>query len=176
MQRDVAEYVKRCKQCQRHTPVIHQPTRNLNPINNPWSFAQWGLDIIVPFPQAIGNRRFVLVAVDYFIKWVKTKALANIRDINVKKFVWKSIVARFGVLESLVLDNKLEFDHKAFSKDCGGLGIKKRYLTLAYPHSNGQAEAVNKAIVTRLKKRLKGAKGKWTKELPNVLWAYQTTP
>ena len=27
-----------------------------------------------------------------------------------------------------------------------------------------------------LKKRLKGAKGRWAEELPNVLWAYQTTP
>ena len=27
-----------------------------------------------------------------------------------------------------------------------------------------------------LKKRLNGAKGKWAEELPNVLWAYQTTP
>ena len=27
-----------------------------------------------------------------------------------------------------------------------------------------------------LKKRLKDAKGRWAKELPNVLWAYRTTP
>ena len=27
-----------------------------------------------------------------------------------------------------------------------------------------------------LKKRLEGAKGRWTEELPNVLWAYRTTP
>ena len=27
-----------------------------------------------------------------------------------------------------------------------------------------------------LKKRLNGAKGRWAEELPNVLWAYRTTP
>ena len=27
-----------------------------------------------------------------------------------------------------------------------------------------------------LKKRLDGAKGRWAEELPNVLWAYRTTP
>ena len=27
-----------------------------------------------------------------------------------------------------------------------------------------------------LKRRLEGAKGNWAKELPNVLWAYRTTP
>ena len=27
-----------------------------------------------------------------------------------------------------------------------------------------------------LKRRLEGAKGRWAEELPNVLWAYRTTP
>ena len=47
------------------------------------------------------------MAVDYFTKWAEVEALANIRDINVKKFVWRNIVMRFGVPESLVFDNGL---------------------------------------------------------------------
>ena len=96
--------------------MIHQPAGSLNPISNAWPFAQWELDIIGPFPQATGNKRFVLVAVDYFTKWVEAKALANIQDMDVKKFVWKNIVTRFGVPESLVLDNGLQFYSKAFRK------------------------------------------------------------
>ena len=81
---------------------------------------------------------------------------------------------RLGVPKSFVLDNGLQFDSKAFYKYYGDLGIKNRYLILAYLQSNGQAEATNKAIVSGLKKRLEGVKGKWTKELPNVLQAYRT--
>lgn len=66
-----------------------------------------GLDIIGLFPRLTGNRRFVFVAVDYFAKWVEAKALANIWDVDVKKFVWKNIVMSFGVLESLVSNNGL---------------------------------------------------------------------
>ena len=38
----------------------------------------------------MGNRRFVLVAVDYFTKWAEVEAevLVNIRNVHVKKFVW----------------------------------------------------------------------------------------
>lgn len=37
-------------------------------------------------------------------------------------------------------------------------------------------EATIKTIVNGLKKRLEGAKGNWTEELPSINWAYQTTP
>ena len=82
------------------------------------------------------------MAVDYFTKWAEAKALTNIRDMDVKKFVWKNIVTRFKVPNSLILDNGLQFDSKAFL--CSDLGIKNRYSTPAYPQSNGQAEATNK--------------------------------
>nr|XP_023876507.1 uncharacterized protein LOC111988931 [Quercus suber] len=156
--------------------LAHQLAGHLNSISSPWPFAQWGLDIIGPFPQATGNRRFVLVAVDYFTKWAEAEALANIRDVDVKKFVWKNLITRFGVPNSLISDNGLQFDSRAFRDFCGDLSIKNRYSTPMYPQGNGQAEAVNKVIVNWLKKRLEGAKGNWAEELPKVLWAYRTTP
>ncbi|XP_075670396.1 uncharacterized protein LOC142640196 [Castanea sativa] len=111
-------------------------------------------------------------AIEY---WVEAKALANIQDVDVKKFVRRNIVTRFGVPESFVFDNGSQFDSKAFREFCSNLGIKSRYSTQAYPQSNGQAEATNKAIVNGLKKRLEVAKGNWAEELPSILWAYWTT-
>jgi len=133
MQKDAAEYVRKCERCQKHAPLIHQPAGHLNLVSSPWPFAQWGLDILGLFPQATGNRKFVLVAVDYFTKWLEVEALANIRDVDVKKFVWKNIVTRFGVPDSLILDNGLQIDSKAFHAFCSDLGIKNRYFTPAYP-------------------------------------------
>ena len=94
MQWDAAEYARKCEQCQRHAPMTYQPAGSLNPISSPWPFAQWGLDIVGPFPRATGNQRFVLVVVDYFTN----------------KFVWRNIVIRFRVPESLVSDKELQFD------------------------------------------------------------------
>ena len=80
---------------------------------------------------------------------------------DVKKFMWKNIVTRFGVPNFLISDNGLQFDSRAFREFCSDLGIKNKYSTPVYPQSNGQAKAVNKIIVNGLKKRLDGAKGKW---------------
>ena len=68
---------------------------------------------------------------DYFTKWVETETLANIQDVDVKKFMWKNLVIKYGVSESLVSDNGLQFDGKVFCKYCSNLGIKNRYSTLA---------------------------------------------
>ena len=61
---------------------------------------------------------------DYFTKWVEAEALANIRDVDVKKFVLRNIVTRFEVLESLVSNNGSQFDSMAFRKFYSDLGIK----------------------------------------------------
>ena len=65
-------------------------------------FRHWG-----PFSKAVGNKKYLLVGTDYFTKWVETKLLANIRDVDAKQFVWKNIVTRFGVPNVLISDNGL---------------------------------------------------------------------
>ena len=143
---------------------------------SPWPFAQWGLDIVGPFPKVVGNKKSLLVCTDYFTKWVEVEPLANIRDVDDKRFIWKNIVTRVGVPYVLISNNGLQFDSKAFKKYYSDLGIKNRYSILAYSQGNGQAEAINKVIVNKLKKRLDDAKGKLVEELPHVLWTYRTTP
>ena len=127
------------------------------------------MDIVGPFPKAAGNKRYLLVSTDYFTKWVEAKPLANIRDMDTKKFVKKNFVTRFGVPRTLILDNDLQFDSKSFRRYCCDLGIMNIYSTPAYPQGNGQPNAVNKVIVNELKKRLDDAKGKWVEELSHVL-------
>ena len=86
-----------------------------------------------PFPKAAGNKRYLLVDTDYFTKWVEVEPLANIRDVDAKKFVWKNIVTRFGVPHTLISNNGLQFNSKAFKRYCCDLGIVNRYTTSAYP-------------------------------------------
>ena len=159
MQKQVLEFSKKCEQCQKLAPNIHQPEGLLNSISNPWPFAQWGLDIVESFPKATGCRRWLLVGTNYFTKWVEAEPFANIQDTDVKRFVQKNIVTQFGVPKVLLLDNGLQFDSKAFRQYCSKLGITNRYSTPSYPQSNSQIEATNKSIVNDLKKRLDDSKG-----------------
>ena len=101
----------------------------------------------------MGDKKYLLVGIDYFTKWVGAEPLANIRDVDAKRFVWKNIVTQFGVPHVLISNNNLQFDSKMFRRYCGELGITNRYSTPAYPQGNGQAEPVNKVIVNGIKKK-----------------------
>ena len=79
--------MRKCDQSQRFAPNIRQPGGVLNPLSSPWPFAQWGLDIVRHFPKVVGNKRYLLVDIDYFTKWVEAEPLANIKDVDAKKFV-----------------------------------------------------------------------------------------
>ena len=59
----------------------------LTPINTLIPFAMWGMDILGPFPLASAQRKFLLVAINYFTKWIEAKPLAKITTKLVAQFV-----------------------------------------------------------------------------------------
>ncbi|CAL5410013.1 unnamed protein product [Camellia sinensis] len=134
--------------------MIHLTAEELSSITSLWPFAQWGLDIVGSLPCALGNKRFLIVTIDYFTKWVEAEALAHIRDIDVKSFVWRNIITRFGISRALISDNGSQFDCRVYRELCSKYGIRPYFSTPAYPQSNGQAEASNKTILDDIKKRL----------------------
>ena len=103
MQKDALDYAKRCDQCQRFASNIHKLGGVLNPLSSPWPFAQWGLDIVGPFPKAAGNKRYLLVGTDYFTKWVKAEPLAISETLMPKILSGKTFSPSSG---SLVLSSR----------------------------------------------------------------------
>ena len=103
--------------------------------------------------------KFLVVGIDYFTKWVEAEPLASITQQNVKNFVWKNIVCRFGVPKILVSDNERQFDNALFRDFCAHFGIQNHYSSPAYPQANSQAEVANRSLLKIIKTRLEGAKG-----------------
>ena len=175
MLKDAQAYVKTCDKCQRFSNLIRQPSEELTPMMAPWPFAQWGLDIMGPFLTAIRQLKFLVVGIDYFTKWVEAEALATIMEKNIRSFVWRNIICRYGIPMVLVSDNGKQLDNNAFRDFCSELGIKNHHSSPAHPQADGQVEVTNRSFLKIIKTRLEGAKGIWPDELPSVLWAYQTT-
>ncbi|KAK8540267.1 hypothetical protein V6N12_046555 [Hibiscus sabdariffa] len=89
----------------------------LKSITIPWLFAIWGIDILGPFPLAIGQQKYLIVAVDYFAKWIEAEPLSTITEKQVEDFLWKSIICRFGIPHTIITDNVMQFQ-KRFNEFC----------------------------------------------------------
>ncbi|XP_011091994.1 uncharacterized protein LOC105172308 [Sesamum indicum] len=135
----------------------------------------WGIDIVGPFPPTQAQKKFIIVAVEYFSKWVKAKAVAKISEKEVINFIWKNIICRFGIPRVLISDNGTQFQGRKITEWCKELKIAQHFTAVANPQANGQTEVTNRTILQHLKTRLEN-KGSWVDELPGVLWAYRTTP
>ncbi|KAK4858496.1 hypothetical protein QYF36_017342 [Acer negundo] len=119
---------------------------------------------------------YMLVLTDYFTKWVEIGAFRQVRDIEVRNFVWRNIICRFGIPREIVTDNGSQFISYDFKNLCDKYGIKLSFSTPRYPQANGQAESTNKTIINSLKKRSEAKKGQRAEKLPEILWSYRTTP
>ena len=71
-----------------------------------------------PFPTVVRQLKLLVVDIDYFTKWVEAEALATIKEKNVRSFVWKNIIYRYGIPTMLVLDIGKQFGNDAIRDFC----------------------------------------------------------
>jgi hypothetical protein len=122
-----------------------------------------------------GNLKYVVVAVEYFSKWIEAKPLATITSATVQKFFWQNIVCRFGVPKAITIDNGTQFDDETFKAFCDQIGTKIHFASVRHPESNGLVERANGIIITRIMKSIfNQSKGKWLDKLIKVVWNHNT--
>ncbi|GJT89840.1 reverse transcriptase domain-containing protein [Tanacetum coccineum] len=174
MHMDARNLIRECNDCQIHRPVPRNPQQNLTPITSPWPFYKWGIDIAGPFPEGPGKVKFLIVAIDYFTKWIEAKAVATITGNQVKKFVWDNIVCRFGLPGEIISDNGKQFRDNPFKDWCEKLCIRQCFASVKHPQANGLVERANRSLGEGIKARLDERSKDWIEELPHVLWAHRT--
>lgn len=123
-------------------------------ISPAWPLQRRGMDLVGPLPTAEGNYKYVVVAVEYFTKWIEAKPLVNITFEAICKFFGQNIICRFGVPRELTVDNGKQFDSKLFREFCHSIGMKLMFALVYHPQSNGAVERANGLIFTSIRKRL----------------------
>ena len=83
MKAEVANYTKKFDRCQWLAPILKLPVQDLISISSPWPFSQWGIDIVGPLLSASAQKKLLLVAIDYFSKWVEAEVFSPIKDRDV---------------------------------------------------------------------------------------------
>jgi hypothetical protein len=172
---DAIDLVQKCENCQKCARDQKQSSSLTQLIQPTWPLQRWGLDLLGPLPPAQGNLKYVVVAVEYFSKWIEAKPLATITSATVQKFFWQNIVCRFGVPKAITIDNGTQFDVETFKTFCTQIGTKIHFTSVRHPELNGLVERANGIIIIGIMKSIfNQPRGKWPDELIKVVWNHNT--
>src|ERR1051325_4304331 len=122
-----------------HSHSVRVPAHRFGPV----AFLSVEGDILGPFPVAPGQLKFLIVAVDYFTKWVEAEAVSRISADRVRCFYWRSIIFQFELPRVIVSDNGAQFASASVVEFCKELGIQNKFISVEHPQANGQAESAN---------------------------------
>ena len=171
---DCFRHVQTCHKCQIYADRIHVPSVSLNVISSSWSFAMWGIDVIRHIEPITSNgHRFILVAIDYFTKWVEAVSYANVTKQVVSRFLKRDIICRYGIPNKIIIDNGSNLNNKMMKELCKDFKIEHHNSSPYRPKMNGTVEATNKNIKKIVQKMVKTYKY-WHEMLHFSLHGYRT--
>ena len=111
----------------------------------------------------------MLVAIDKFSKWFEAQPIARIKSEQAVQF-FTDILYRFGVPNSIITDNGIQFTGKKFLALCDDYHIRVDWSAVAHPQTNGKVEHANGMILQGLKPRIFNKLNKFgLTELPTVI-------
>nr|GEZ14661.1 reverse transcriptase domain-containing protein [Tanacetum cinerariifolium] len=170
---DAHDMIKSCNTCQRQGKISQREEMPQNAIQVCEIFDVWGINFIGPFSSSRGNKH-ILVAVDYFSKWVEAKSLPTNDARVVVKFL-KSLFTRFGTLRAIISDHGTHFCNDQFAKVMTKYEVTHRLTTAYHPQTSWQVEVSNRGLKRILERTVGKNRSLWIDKLDDTLWAFHTT-
>jgi hypothetical protein len=167
--KDIEIYVKSCDNCQRRGKPVEK--NELHPIKVREPFYQIGIDFVGPLPVTELGNKYIIVAIDYFTKWVEAKAVKVDNAEEVAIFIYEDIVCRHGCLQKILSDRGSHFNNKMIEELMKNFEIRHGFSTSYHPKTNGLVERFNKTLCESLAKL--GGNKDWDRKIAPVLFAYR---
>ena len=128
--------------------------------------------MVGPLKGGTHKKKYLLVMVDKFTKWVEAKPVKTAESGPVIDFI-SGVVHNYGIPHSMITNNGMNFIADDVKTWCSKMGIKLDYAFVYPPQTNGQVERANGLIMSGIKPRLvrslKESDTHWVKELDSVL-------
>lgn len=174
MRKDIQEYVRTCALCQKRARGKEvAPLESID--RSPEPFRHVGIDIMGPLPITMTGKRYVVVAIDLFTKWVEARALQDADAQSIAAFIHEDIICRHGTPQFLTSDQGTEFVNEMIRALTDKFKIKHIRTTPYHPQANGQTERTNQTMKNLLAKLASGHTGTWDHYLPSALYIVRTT-
>ena len=121
------------------------------------------MDVVGPLPCTERGNKCVLMAMDYFPKWLKAYALPDQGAETIADALVGGMISHFGAAESIHSDQGRNFESRVFAALCSRLDMQKSRATSLHPQSGGLVERFHRCM-----------EQDWDTYLPLVLMAYRS--
>lgn len=174
MRHDILKYVRRCEICGREKPPNDQKSGLMGAEKKAtFPFELVCYDTKGPFPPSSKGNRFLLVAVDYFTKYVVMKPVRRATSQAIVSFL-ESVFLTYGVPRTLLLDNASAHKSKEFDNFVKKFSIPQVFYNLFYHPQVNPVERVNRTIGTAIRCFIKDSHKKWDTQIPEIQMAINT--
>ena len=174
MTKDCLTHIKKCDKCQRTDKTA--PKHNTMQLREVTTipFEQVSIDLVGPFPTAVGGFRYLLTCIDSATRWPEA---IPIRSITAKTIITQltNIFSRCGFPTALTSDNGSQFTGKAFQTWLKHHGIKHIRSSPYHPQGNGVVERLHRTLNSMVTKLVE-KKGNWAAVTPMALYFIRSTP
>src|SRR6266540_1414801 len=171
MKDDIKSYIQTCDQCQRRKKITDENELHSIKIKEP--FYQWGIDIVGLLTETSRENKYIVVAIDYFTKYLEAKALTNANAKSVANFIYEDIICRYGCSRKIISDRGTHFNNQVIEKLFERFKIKHNLSTPYHSKTNGLVERFNKTLYESLAK-LNEERENWDEYILLTLFAYRT--
>lgn len=170
--------IRKCEICQRFSRRMKAlGSLPLHPISIKAPFKQWGIEFIgeISYPS-ISRHKCILVATNYFTKWVEAIPTKKETHQVVIDFLLNHIICRFGLPIKIVANNAMCFRAKPLMAILKEYGTNLTYASNYKPQGNGQDESRNKNLLKIITRTLELNKRKWGEQLKFIVLDDKITP
>ena len=161
-----------CAQRKTATPHNRAPLQSVT-VGSPMQMV--AIDILGPLPKTAAGNRYVLVAGDYFTKWIEAYPIQNQEASTVVQKLLDQLFCRFSLPERLHSDQGRQFEAEIIKQLCKLLQIEKTRTTPYHPQSDGFVERFNRTLLSMLSTRSNPHSTNWDEDLSKVCMAYNTS-
>jgi hypothetical protein len=174
LRKDIFNYVAACNECQKfkYNNLPSATPMQLHEVFQPWHTI--GIDLMGPFPVTSRQKRFLLVVVDYFTRWVEVFPMNLTTSSAIAEILTNEVFSRYGLPQYILSDNGPQFVSNIFNEFCRLLTIRRKLTANYHPQTN-MTERVNRTLKPLIAIFAQQHPHSWDKEIPKLAFAIRTS-